>query len=159
MGNTTSNYNLYLARTLTLIIILLSFILKSGNNELGKYVGILILFASLAILYLTFKSKKTRNEIKTNFNQKKLNKGIYSYVRYPIFLSNILFIIGITLISQNLLLVVLDYFNVKLIMEYIEENDKIILKKDSAVYAGIGDVPKLNILRSIYLNFKKRKLN
>lgn len=159
MKNKTTNFNIYFARSLTLIIILLSFFLNSGNNNLGKYAGIIVLIVSVSILFFTFQSKKTQNEIETNLNQKKINKGIYSYVRYPILLSNILFIIGITLISQNLLLVILDYFTIKLIMEHIEGNDKLLFKKEPLYYMQIRDIPKLNILKSIYLMFKKRILN
>jgi len=149
-----------IASILTFTILILSNILPRGENSYLKIAGVCLLVCAASIWVLPFFHLKKYGNVNEGDNYYETNnvveKGIYGIVRHPQYLAYILFVIGFTLLSQNLIIIIIALISILLFYVHTIDEEKNLRDRFSEAYeAYCSRVPRFNILAGIINRLKR----
>ena len=130
------------------LIIFSIFLYNSANLIKLLYVGCIIL--TFGIIFLLWSSKSRKKEHVEDIRETLVESGLYAFVRHPEFLSHILIIFALIIISQHWIsLIVGAILIVLLFLAMIEEEKRNIEKFGKAYRSYMKRVPRINLIAGI----------
>jgi protein-S-isoprenylcysteine O-methyltransferase Ste14 len=143
-----------IASLLTFLILVLSNILKRGENVYLKFTGVCFLAVAAIIWVLPFIQLKKYGNVQDGRSYYETNQivdqGIYKIVRHPQYLGYILLVIGFALLSQNWIITVLALFAISLFYIHTLNEERELTSRFTNDYLDYCQkVPRFNIVVGI----------
>jgi protein-S-isoprenylcysteine O-methyltransferase Ste14 len=149
-----------IASILMFAILLLSTILPRGENSYLKIVGVCLLACAASIWVLPFIHLKKYGSVNEGDNyyetNKVVQKGIYGIVRHPQYLAYILLVIGFSLLSQNLIIIIIALISILLFYIHTLKEEKHLKERFGGAYHNYCEqVPRFNVFAGIINRLRK----